>query len=265
MLAGFRIIGSALVSWWSSMWNGVRNLVSSVWEGIRSIISSAFSAVLGVIRDTGSRVVSTLAGAWSRATSGIRGFVDGALGFFRDLPGGIVRALGNVGDLLLGAGRDIIDGFVRGLKQAWEKGKEFVSGIGQWIKDNKGPKAYDLALLVPAGRWIMSGLQTGLEKEVPALGNTLQGITEKIEGGLSPELDVSASLSASSRTAGLGPSASELAYAVSASLPEWDMPRELILNMDGRPVRAYVEEVSADTTRRAAESLSAPLREYAGV
>ena len=73
----------------------------------------------------------------------------------------------------------------------------------------------------------MSGLQTGLEKEVPALGNTLQGITEKIEGGLSPELDVSASLSASSRTAGLGPSAAELAYAVSAALPEWDMPRSM--------------------------------------
>ena len=266
MLAGFRIIGSALVSWWSSMWNGVRNLVSSVWEGIRSIISSAFSAVLGVIQDTGSRVVSTLAGAWSRATSGIRGFVDGALGFFRDLPGGIVRALGNVGDLLLGAGRAIIDGFVRGLKQAWEKGKEFVSGIGQWIADNKGPESYDRRLLRPAGRWIMDGLRGSMEDEVPALGRTLAGITGTIEAGVQPQLNVGASagLGPASAPVGSGPSADDIAYAISAAMPRDELPRELILNVEGRKMRAFVEEVSTDTTRRAADSLASTVRAFTG-
>jgi len=34
--------------------------------------------------------------------------------------------------------------------------------MGSWIASHKGPKEYDLKLLVPNGGWIMQGLMNGL-------------------------------------------------------------------------------------------------------
>jgi tape measure domain-containing protein len=90
-----------------------------------------------------------------------------------ELPGRMVSALGSVGSLLWSAGSSIIGGLWEGMKSAFETVKSWVSGIASWIADHKGPKAYDLRLLVPNGGWIMQGLGTGLEREFK---NVLGGV-----------------------------------------------------------------------------------------
>lgn len=108
----------------------------------------------------------------------------GLVAWVRGLPGMILGALGNLGGLLVNAGNQIIEGFLSGLKSGFESVKNFVGGIGQWIADHKGPKAYDLALLVPAGGWIMHGLEKGLERSIPSLKRTLNGVSATIAGGV---------------------------------------------------------------------------------
>jgi phage-related protein len=60
---------------------------------------------------------------------------------------------------------------------------DFVGGIGDWIASHKGPKAYDMALLIPAGGWIMGGLSKGLRAEIPELQRTMSDITDTIRVG----------------------------------------------------------------------------------
>lgn len=84
------------------------------------------------------------------------------------------------------AGRDILDGFLRGLKAGFEQVKDFVGGIGSWIADHKGPKAYDLALLRPAGGWIMDGLERGIADSLPSLGRTLARVADTVAGTTLP-------------------------------------------------------------------------------
>ncbi|ASN38996.1 hypothetical protein CGQ24_08195 [Arthrobacter sp. 7749] len=148
-----------------------------------------WQAIWAVMQSVGTNIMSFLAGVWASVLTGITGFVDGAIAFFTDLPGNILSALGNLGTLLLGAGGQILEGFLDGLKQGFENVKGFVGGIGQWIADNKGPKAYDLALLVPAGGWIMKGLGKGIKDDMPALGNQLAGVSSLIEEGVDPRLN----------------------------------------------------------------------------
>lgn len=52
-------------------------------------------------------------------TAGVGGFINGFLGFFRDMPGKLVAALSGAGTWLLGIGRNIIeDGLINGISGA---------------------------------------------------------------------------------------------------------------------------------------------------
>ena len=105
--------------------------------------------------------------------------------WFSELPGRLLAALGDVGSFLLDAGAQIIQGFWDGLKSKWSEVTDWVSGIGSWIAEHKGPKTYDLGLLVPNGEWIMQGLSAGIEAGIPQLQQTLDGITGTMQASVS--------------------------------------------------------------------------------
>lgn len=113
--------------------------------------------------------------------------------WFASLPQKLIDALGDLGNLLMDAGKQIIQGFLDGAKEKFEEVKNWVGQIGSWIQNHKGPKQYDLNLLVKNGQWIMKGLQTGLEKGLPSVEDTLSDITGSIQSGISTNVTVAQS------------------------------------------------------------------------
>lgn len=112
---------------WSRVWEGIQNIFSGIWNTIVSVVRGALQIVGQVVISglglVGGFVSSTLgnigrffADTWNNVTSGVGGFVGGLVGFFIDLPGKILGALGNLGSLLLGAGQALIQGFIDGIK-----------------------------------------------------------------------------------------------------------------------------------------------------
>ena len=110
---------------------------------------------------------------------------------------GIVKGIGKVN--LFSAGKAIIDGFVKGLKSAWEAGKNFVKGIGGWIAKNKGPISYDRRLLKPAGNAIMGGLNESLINSFRSVQRTVGGMAGSIYDtfNTSPVMDINGSIARS--------------------------------------------------------------------
>jgi phage-related protein len=143
---------------------------------------------------------------------------DSLVGWVRGVPGRVVSALGNVGSLLWDAGSRIISSLWDGLKSKFESVKSWVSGIGDWIADHKGPKAYDLQLLVPNGQWIMGGLAEGLES---SFHDQVLGTVSSMGPRLADELQTAASSNLSSSISAA--SSSSAASVVSASVSSSDV------------------------------------------
>lgn len=84
-----------------------------------------------------------------------------------------------------------MSGFLDGINAKWDAIKRKVSGMGTWIQEHKGPKSYDLKLLVDNGNWIMQGLMDGIEGSLPALKRQLEGVAGTIS---STNFDASAAI-----------------------------------------------------------------------
>lgn len=208
-----------LISILGPILTGVINALMPVVITVFGLIQTVITTVLGVVQGIIGAFTSALSGDWSAFWDSIFSIYSTILGgiatfaaqFFGELPGKILGALGDLGGLLLGAGGQIMKGLLDGLLAGFGKVKDFVGGIGSWIADNKGPKAYDLALLVPAGGWIMDGLGSGIEDSMPALGSTLSDVSWMIQNGIDPELEAGVSARVSAAVPAMAGAASAVA------------------------------------------------------
>ena len=156
------VVTAAISGDWEGVWTGVSNLLQSIWDGMGNIVSAGIDMI--------SNFISTVP--------------DKILSFFS-----------NAGTLLWDAGSQIIGGLLDGIKAAVGGVWDFVSGIGETIASLKGPKEYDMKLLIPNGGWIMDSLTVGLqlgEKDVIETISGLAGNIKKAIGQETADIDVSA-------------------------------------------------------------------------
>ncbi|EIT66273.1 phage tail protein [Lactococcus garvieae] len=185
VFSSFGSAGNALKNIISNAWNAMRSVVSAVGGAISSTVNSirSFFSGLGGAGNSMKSVVSgafnAMRGAISAAASGISGIISGIRNAF--------SSLGNID--LIGAGRAVIDGFIGGLKSAWEAGKNFVGGIADWIKKNKGPISYDKKILIPAGKAIMGGFNDSLMEHFKAVQKNVSGMAQKVQTAFTDGID----------------------------------------------------------------------------
>lgn len=149
VITGLLKAGTALMRGdWSGAWNAIKGVASSIWNGITSIINTAMNGLVNIVRTMMNGMKNVFSSIWN----GIKQIFQNDINF--------IKSVTKID--LAAQGRAIMDSLLRGLKQAWENVKNFVGGIGNWIKEHKGPISYDEQLLIPAGQAIMSGLNGGL-------------------------------------------------------------------------------------------------------
>jgi phage-related protein len=91
---------------------------------------------------------------------------------------------------LFNAGKAIMTGLLNGIKNSWESTAKFLSGLGNKIKNLKGPLDKDKVLLINEGNAIMQGLNRGIQGGYGAVEKTLSGITNNIPKTVGAEINV---------------------------------------------------------------------------
>lgn len=222
------VVTAAISGDWEGVWTGVSDLLQSIWDGMGNIVSAGIDMI--------SDFISTVP--------------DKILSFFE-----------NAGTLLWDAGSQIIGGLLDGIKAAVGGVWDFVSGIGETIASLKGPKEYDMKLLIPNGGWIMDSLTVGLQLGEKDVIKTISGVAGNIKDAIKQEtadIDVSAGVNpwevdVTYRTVGDDKSASSTSSLLDDLIDEVsDLKHSLgDIIADNAPVVVETERQAARRYRRA--------------
>lgn len=177
----FAVLGSAIGRWFGGLWSKyVAGPVSRQWDSlitsVRALPGRATSALGGLAGALRSRAAE----AGRQLVSATREKVTDAVERVKALPGRAKSALSNLGGTLASAGRNLIQGFIDGIKAKFGDVRSVLGDLTGSLTSWKGPEDLDKRLLTPAGRLLISGFQRGIDLQTPSLRSQLRGLTETL-------------------------------------------------------------------------------------
>ena len=182
---------------WGTAWNAIKGVGEAIWKGLSAAGKAIFDGFAQILSNIWNTIKSVASSAWEGLKSTVLGLIDGlvqgAQRAWESMKQGVSDLVSNVASIFDGirnidlwsAGKAILDGFLGGLKSAWDSVTDFVGGIAGWIADHKGPIEYDRKLLIPAGNAIMQGLDRGLQDRFKGVKKSVSGMAGEISNALS--------------------------------------------------------------------------------
>lgn len=174
----FWTVINSIIEFATTTFEEFKRFLSTLWENIKTAAEIAWNNIKSTVEGIIKGIVEDADRAWEQLKRSVSDAIDKVKGFF--------NSLSEID--LFEAGASIIRGFLNGLKSAFESVKSFVSGIAEWIRNNKGPIEYDRKLLIPAGNAIMGSLDEGLTDKFATVKKTVSNIAGEINKVFTSEI-----------------------------------------------------------------------------
>ena len=157
--------------WFSELWQTVSGAFSSAWASITNFCSEAWTNISNFFTSGIGNITATILD-WS------------PLGLFQQVFSTVLSWFGiDVPSKFSDFGKNMIDGLVNGIKNAWEGAKQIVSDLGDGIK---GWFAEKLGIHSPSrvfkgyGVNVVEGLAIGMNKSIPMAENASDNLSSAV-------------------------------------------------------------------------------------
>jgi F0F1-type ATP synthase assembly protein I len=205
----------ALVAKIAAGWEAAKAKTAAGWDRIKSAVSNGISRVVGFVKSLPGKLIAIhvaaylrlreiVSNGWDRIKTAVTNGIQRVIGFVKDLPGKIKSALGNLGSLLLNAGKDIIQGLLNGITSKIGAVKDKLGQLTSMIPKIKGPPSRDRKLLRGAGQLVIDGFVRGLEDKRRAVRAELTSLSREVGSFAAPALGATADRSSYTVAAGAG-------------------------------------------------------------
>lgn len=101
-----------------TIWEIIKTIVSLAWNIIIAIVSASVQVIVAILTGNFGAIPGIISGALGRMRDAAAEAFNRLLDLVRELPGRIVGALGSLGNLLYGVGRDLVNGMINGIRSA---------------------------------------------------------------------------------------------------------------------------------------------------
>ncbi len=240
-------IVDGIVNGWNSfkqgtidLWNATIQWVKDTWASFKQWIVDSANAIVNGVKQGWENLKQGTIDLWNGMINGLKGIWDGLKQSVGDLIDNVKTTFNNLKNInLLDIGKAIIDGLVKGLKKKWEDGMKFISGIGKWIREHKGPIRKDRKLLTPAGNAIMTGLNSGLTGGFRNVQSNVSGMGDMIANAINSDysVDIGANVAAANRSI-----SSQVSHDV--NLNQGKQPASFTVKLGNQIFKAFVDDIS---------------------
>ena len=240
-------IVDGIVNGWNSfkqgtidLWNATVQWIKDTWASFKQWVIDSANAIVDGVKQGWENLKQGTIDLWNGMINGLKGIWDGLKQSVSNLIDNVKTTFNNLKNInLLDIGKAIIDGLVKGLKQKWEDGMKFISGIGDWIRKHKGPIRVDRKLLIPAGNAIMNGLNSGLTGGFRNVQSNISGMGDMIANAINSDysVDIGANVAAANRSI-----SSQVSHDV--NLNQGKQPAYVILKLGSQEYKAFVDDIS---------------------
>lgn len=240
-------IVDGIVNGWNSfkqgtidLWKATIQWVKDTWASFKQWVIDSANAIVNGVKQGWENLKQGTIDLWNGMINGLKGIWDGLKQSVSDLIDNVKTTFNNLKNInLLDIGKAIIDGLVKGLKKKWEDGMKFISGIGKWIREHKGPIRKDRKLLIPAGNAIMNGLNSGLTGGFRDVQSNVSGMGDMIANAINSDysVDIGANVAAANRSI-----SSQVSHDV--NLNQGKQPAYVTLKLGSQEYKAFVEDIS---------------------
>lgn len=222
------------------LWNATIQWVKDTWASFKQWVIDSANAIVNGVKQGWENLKQGTIDLWNGMVNGLKGIWDGLKQGVSDLIDNVKSIFNNLKNInLLDIGKAIIDGFVKGLKAAWKAGMKFIGGIGDWIREHKGPIRKDRKLLTPAGNAIMNGLNSGLIGGFRDVQSNVSGMGDMIANAINSDysVDIGANVAAANRSI-----SSQVSHDV--NLNQGKQPALFNVRLGNQNFKAFVDDIS---------------------
>lgn len=173
-------------------WNSIKSGLSTAWNWIKSnVLNPIKNFFTSTIPNAARNVKNAVVNAWNTikdrvksaagaVITGVKNKFNDVVAYMKKFPGRIKSAMGNLGGLLLNAGKSVVRGFVNGIKAAFGWVKDTLGNLTSKLTSWKGPPSTDKKILKPAGEMVIDGFIKGMEGKYGEVAYSLKTLTAMI-------------------------------------------------------------------------------------